>query len=78
MVLKYGAYFHRLIGMAKAERLLSYSLLALIAPKRLHTSGLPPDDGDQEDDSHQGATIHQIKGISNNEGAWCWRDGCSG
>lgn len=51
-----------------AEKSLSYSLLSLITAKpslELTSTG--------EDDS-----TPNMKGVVNDEGAWCWRDGCKG
>lgn len=57
--------------MSKAERLLSYSLLSLVTAKPLAqapTTGLSEDD-----DEEPNATTH---GHVNEDGAWCWREGC--
>jgi hypothetical protein len=56
--------------MSKAERLLSYSLLSLISSKPLasaSTVGINEDDGSYD---------VKEKGLLNDEGAWCWREGC--
>ena len=58
------------IEMSKAERLLSYSLLSLISSKPLasaSTVGINEDDGSYD---------VKEKGLLNDEGAWCWREGC--
>ncbi|KIY47422.1 hypothetical protein FISHEDRAFT_45363 [Fistulina hepatica ATCC 64428] len=52
------------IEMSKAERLLSYSLLSLINPKQL---------AQPERDEDVSASQ---KGLVNESGAWCWREGC--
>lgn len=57
--------------MSKAERLLSYSLLSLITAKPLAqapTTGISEDDDEEPNASTQGHV--------NEEGAWCWREGC--
>jgi sorting nexin-9/18/33 len=56
--------------MSKAERLLSYSLLSLISSKPLasaSTEGISEDDGSYD---------VKEKGLLNDEGAGCWREGC--
>lgn len=58
--------------MSQAERLLSYSLLSLITSKPLASA---PTTGMAEDDDHYSA---KDKGLLNEEGAWCWREGCQG
>jgi len=74
--------------MSKAERLLSYSLLSLITTKPIVTlpsAGvtIQEDDlffqSDQEasDESEEPKTL-KAKGYVNEEGAWCWREGCEG
>ena len=60
--------------MSRAERLLSYSLLALITSKPL-ASG--PTTAPEEEDEIPPLT-DRCKGAVNAEGAWCWRDGCTG
>ncbi|KAG7448492.1 uncharacterized protein BT62DRAFT_992550 [Guyanagaster necrorhizus] len=59
------------IEMSKAERLLSYSLLSLITSKPLASA---PTTGTIEEDNH-----YNVKdaGLMNEDGAWCWREGCS-
>jgi sorting nexin-9/18/33 len=58
--------------MSKAERLLSYSLLSLITGK---TMAEAPTTGTVEEDEEYNA---KDRGISNEDGAWCWREGCEG
>jgi hypothetical protein len=58
------------IEMTKAERLLSYSLRSLISFTPLasaSTVGINEDDGSYD---------VKEKGLLNDEGAWCWREGC--
>ncbi|KAI1794306.1 hypothetical protein LXA43DRAFT_134219 [Ganoderma leucocontextum] len=60
------------VEMSKAERLLSYSLLSMITAKPLAsapTTGLR----EEEEEGEQNAATH---GHVNEEGAWCWREGC--
>lgn len=57
--------------MSKAERLLSYSLLSLITSKPLASA---PTTGTVEEDNHYNA---KDAGLMNEDGAWCWREGCS-
>jgi sorting nexin-9/18/33 len=75
--------------MSKAERLLSYSLLSLITTKPIATL---PNAGVtiREEDSHSSFDLEEMgddeedeppkkaKGYVNEEGAWCWREGCEG
>ncbi|PPQ66553.1 hypothetical protein CVT24_007118 [Panaeolus cyanescens] len=65
------------VEMSKAERLLSYSLLGLITSKHLASPGTPgtTDDDDADFSSNQAAKA-DLKGLTNNDGAWCWRDNC--
>ncbi|KAG1870008.1 hypothetical protein F4604DRAFT_1773130 [Suillus subluteus] len=58
------------LEMSKAERLLSYSLLSLITSTPLSSAPLTEINKDAEDTSPQG------NGLLNEEGAWCWREGC--
>jgi sorting nexin-9/18/33 len=69
--------------MSKAERVLSYSLLALITGKSLASTQDDDDDDeheheDEDDDPVEAAKrrLRKGKGVINEEGAWCWRDGC--
>ncbi|KAG2059654.1 hypothetical protein BDR06DRAFT_979790 [Suillus hirtellus] len=57
------------LEMSKAERLLSYSLLSLITSTPLSSTSL----GINED---PGDAPQQRNGLLNEEGAWCWREGC--
>ncbi|KIJ09769.1 hypothetical protein PAXINDRAFT_172368 [Paxillus involutus ATCC 200175] len=58
------------MDMSKAERLLSYSLLSLITAK---PSSSAPALGIVEEEEN---TSPQLQGLVNDEGAWCWREGC--
>ena len=59
--------------MSKAQRLLAYSLLSIITSKPLESaSPTGVDEEDEDDDSGRS------KGHMNDEGAWCWREGCDG
>ncbi|EPQ52264.1 PX-domain-containing protein [Gloeophyllum trabeum ATCC 11539] len=59
------------LEMSKAERMLSYALLSLITSKPLASA---PTTGISELDEEEGN--FKVKGMLNDEGAWCWRDGC--
>jgi sorting nexin-9/18/33 len=75
--------------MSKAERLLSYSLLSLITTKPIATL---PNAGVtiREEDSHSMFDLEDLRdddeikpskkanGYVNEQGAWCWREGCEG
>ncbi|KAL1742546.1 hypothetical protein HDZ31DRAFT_42969 [Schizophyllum fasciatum] len=60
------------LEVAKAERVLSYSLLSLITSRPLASA---PTTGatEEEEDGQCGA---RGKGLLNADGAWCWREGC--
>ncbi|KAK1235708.1 hypothetical protein PQX77_001079 [Marasmius sp. AFHP31] len=58
------------VEMSKAERLLSYSLLSLIISKPLASA---PTTGLVEEDEEYSS---KDKGLVNENGAWCWREGC--
>jgi hypothetical protein len=58
--------------MSKAERLLSYSLLSLITSKPLASASM---NGISEEDGEYNV---KGKGLLNEDGAWCWREGCGG
>ncbi|KAF9234262.1 hypothetical protein BU15DRAFT_90042 [Melanogaster broomeanus] len=58
------------IDMSKAERLLSYSLLSLITAK---PSSAAPALGAVEEEENSSP---RPQGLVNDEGAWCWREGC--
>ena len=60
--------------MSRAERLLSYSLLALITSKPLSTA---PTTAPEEEDEIP-PLADKGKGAMNTDGAWCWREGCAG
>ncbi|TFY81957.1 hypothetical protein EWM64_g2053 [Hericium alpestre] len=76
------------VGMSKAERLLSYSLLSLITSKPLATAPrssvivpeefpIDSDNSDNESDvSEDQIKAKKNHGIMNEDGAWCWREGC--
>ncbi|KAJ7640857.1 hypothetical protein DFH06DRAFT_1052595 [Mycena polygramma] len=59
------------IEMSKAERLLSYSLLSLITSKPLASAPVTGASEEEEDYNAKG------KGLLNDDGAWCWREGCT-
>jgi sorting nexin-9/18/33 len=63
------------IELSRAERLLSYSLLSLITSKPLSSV---PEDIQEEDGAVGEKGDNQRKGTINKEGAWCWREGCTG
>lgn len=58
--------------MSQAQRLLSYSLLSLITSKPLAQAATTGIAEEEEDDDPK------LKGHMNEEGAWCWREGCEG
>ncbi|KAJ6595683.1 hypothetical protein DFH09DRAFT_1135316 [Mycena vulgaris] len=58
------------VDMSKAERLLSYSLLSLITSKPLASAPVTGASEEEEDYNAKG------KGLLNEDGAWCWREGC--
>ncbi|KAJ3790418.1 hypothetical protein GGU10DRAFT_170906 [Lentinula aff. detonsa] len=77
------------LEMSKAERLLSYSLLSLITSKSLaattqspHIPGIAEEDEEEDDDDSSSSTNikphlkYKGKGVMNEDGAWCWREGC--
>lgn len=57
--------------MSKAERLLSYSLFSMITGITLASAQM---NGISEDDQTTGGGTGSV----NSDGAWCWREGCSG
>ena len=81
---------NRNLEMSKAERLLSYSLLSLISAKPIAT--LPSagvntreddlyfqSDREELDESEsESEEPKKAKGYVNEQGAWCWREGCEG
>ncbi|KIP04499.1 hypothetical protein PHLGIDRAFT_75831 [Phlebiopsis gigantea 11061_1 CR5-6] len=67
----YGKVRQANIEMSQAQRLMSYSLLSLITSKPLaqaSMAGIP----EEEEDINP-----KQKGHMNEDGAWCWREGCS-
>ncbi|KAI0294422.1 hypothetical protein BC826DRAFT_1012266 [Russula brevipes] len=72
------------VEMSKAERLLSYSLLSLITTKPIATlpsAGVTTREEDlyfQSDREELGESEEhpKAKGYVNEQGAWCWREGC--
>ncbi|KAI9441676.1 hypothetical protein H4582DRAFT_1934194 [Lactarius indigo] len=77
------------VEMSKAERLLSYSLLSLITTKPIATlpnAGVTTQEEDiySQSDLAEIAAIEEdkpakkVNGYVNEQGAWCWREGCEG
>jgi sorting nexin-9/18/33 len=76
------------LEMSKAERLLSYSLLSLITTKPIATlpsAGVTTREEDlyfqsdrEELDEDESEEHPKAKGYVNEQGAWCWREGCEG
>ena|ERR1700722_11355663 len=65
--------------MCKAERLLSYSLLSLISGRLLASAPMTGISDDEVEDDEEGTRPNlKRRGMVNSEGAWCWREGCSG
>ncbi|KAF8190373.1 hypothetical protein K438DRAFT_1907183 [Mycena galopus ATCC 62051] len=62
--------FGRVREARVAERLLSYSLLSLITSKPLASAPVTGASEEEEDYNAKG------KGLLNDDGAWCWREGC--
>ena len=60
------------IEMSKSQRLLAYSLLSLITSKPLASA---PTTGINEEDEEDSSGM---RGHMNEDGAWCWREGCDG
>ncbi|KAJ7359160.1 hypothetical protein DFH08DRAFT_921629 [Mycena albidolilacea] len=58
------------VEMSNAERLLSYSLLSLITSKPLASAPVTGTSEEEEEFNAKG------KGLLNEDGAWCWREGC--
>jgi sorting nexin-9/18/33 len=60
------------LEVSKAQRLLSYTLLSLITSKGLAETSTAtiPEELEREDTASNG--------YLNSDGAWCWREGCSG
>lgn len=63
------------LEMSNAERLLSYSLLSLITSKPLASTRAVVEVDEDEDVSKKQLAK---KGLMNEDGAWCWREDCSG
>ena len=68
-----GSLTKRTTEMSRAERLLSYSLLALITSKPLATASTTVEEEDEVT-----SLMDKGKGTMNADGAWCWREGCTG
>jgi sorting nexin-9/18/33 len=68
--------------MSKAERELSYALLSLITSTPITSKSPPGTTADEEDDARSIDStekgLDRKKGLLNKDGAWCWREGCSG
>ena len=72
--------------MSKAERLLSYSLLSLISAKPIATlpsAGVTTREEDLyfqsgQEELGESEEPKKAKGYVNEQGAWCWREGCEG
>ncbi|KAG8987328.1 hypothetical protein FRB94_013426 [Tulasnella sp. JGI-2019a] len=72
------------VEMSAAQRALSYSLLSLITCTPTHNNPASPatpslaysmSQWEDDDESDENADQSR-KGLMNDEGAWCWRDGC--
>lgn len=76
----------RNLEMSKAERLLSYSLLSLISAKPIATlpsAGVTTWEEDlyfqsDREDLYESEEPKKAKGYVNEQGSWCWREGCEG
>lgn len=76
----------RTVEISKAERLLSYSLLSLITTKPIATlpsAGVTIREEDlffqsDQEESDEDEEPKKAKGYVNEQGAWCWREGCEG
>ena len=74
--------------MSKAERLLSYSLLSLITTNAIATlpnAGVTTREEDmypqpdlEDSTNEEGKPAKKVNGYVNEQGAWCWREGCEG
>jgi len=72
--------------VSKAERLLSYSLLSLITTKPIATlpsAGVTTREEDlffqsDQEEPDESEEPKKAKGYVNEQGAWCWREGCEG
>jgi len=77
---------NRNLEMSKAERLLSYSLLSLISAKPIATlpsAGVNTREEDlyfqsDQEELDESEEPKKAKGYVNEQGAWCWREGCEG
>lgn len=77
---------NRNLEMSKAERLLSYSLLSLISTKPIATmpsAGVNTREEDlyfqsDREELDESEEPKKAKGYVNEQGAWCWREGCEG
>ena len=62
------------LDMSNSERLLSYAILSLITSKPLARAHVI-----EEDDENGKSVIQPARsGLMNHDGAWCWREDCSG
>lgn len=64
--------------MSKADRLLSYSLLSLITSKPLASEPAIGATREEEGVLKSEKSHDKRRGLTNEDGAWCWRDGCLG
>lgn len=65
------------VEMSRSQRLLSYSLLSLITAKPLAAApaaGISEEDEEADEPNPH----HKTRGQTNEDGAWCWREGCEG
>ena len=65
--------------MSNAERMLSYSLLSLITSSPLASSSIDEEEDDEDiaSPSIKRQSCRQKKGLTDADGAWCWRDDCA-
>ncbi|PSS03721.1 hypothetical protein PHLCEN_2v3946 [Hermanssonia centrifuga] len=59
--------------MSKAQRLLAYALLSLVTSKPLASAPTMADISEEDEEADS-----KLKGHMNEDGAWCWREGCEG
>ncbi|KAI0035450.1 hypothetical protein K488DRAFT_43230 [Vararia minispora EC-137] len=67
------------VEMSKADRMLSYSLLSLVTGKLVASVHDEYDEDEEETEDPAEAARRKLKkgkGVLNEEGAWCWREGC--
>lgn len=65
--------------MSSAERLLSYNLLSLITSTPLAGAAMSnTDENDDEDSESPSSRKSKLKGLTNHDGAWCWKEECDG